>query len=79
MMRKTLVGMGLAAATAAGVLTIAPGTAEAAAGECQWVDRQGELQTFSSGDVLSIEFADGTWESWQCGNGSWNYLGQLAQ
>jgi hypothetical protein len=72
-MRRKFVRMGLAIGTAIALLTLAPGPA--LADGCIWVDREGVLRTFNEGDVLSIMMHDGSWENWQCINGSWKYVG----
>jgi hypothetical protein len=72
---KKLVRMGLAVVAVAGLLILAPGVAHAD-GECQWVNREGELNTYPEGHYLNIQFDDGSWETWRCVNGSWEHVPQ---
>jgi hypothetical protein len=69
--------LSLAAATAvAGLVAFAPGVAHADGGDCQWVNKEGELNSYPEGSYLNILFDDGHWDTWRCVNGSWEHVPQ---
>jgi hypothetical protein len=68
-LRIAVIGAAVVAA-----LALAPGAAQAAGGDCIWVNTEGELNAYEEGSYLSIQFPDGSWDTWRCMNGSWQHI-----